>query len=177
MFKKNEKIWNSFVEKNNEQGFTKCIIPKDYLSLENPISIFGFTKTDFFAFTYGIWLNYKDKLIRFIEGESDCFITIPFQLIYDVGIDVLNISKTKGWAIGDAVVISSSTTKEHLKSMCMQIIVKDPNGGVQTIELIILPYRTRSYEEGKGYANAYEKCATAMMYEISDIIDKYCCAE
>ena len=170
---KNRRRWNAIVEENNNAGFTKRMIPLEFLP-EVSDRPGGLNKNNIFMFAVGVdmygnglWLNHQDKLIKFKDGRSLNYIIISFQDLYDVRIDKLGISKTKGWAVGNVV---SATTTEFLRGLTIQIIVKDPNGGVKTFELMVC-HDTFNAKIGSAEANAVEKCATAIINEISWIID------
>ena len=65
-----------------------------------------------------------------------------------------------------------ASTTEHLKSLTIQIVVKVPNGGVNTVELMLCNHFS-SVKRGTSESNAFEKCAAAILNEISYIIDNY----
>jgi len=165
--KGNEKFWDDFVKENDRQGFKKRIIPLEFLPEKIQKIVISDGRTD--KWTNGILVNHQDKLIKFRDGDK--FIKIPFQDLYDLRMDSIGVSKTKGWGFGDSITLFNASTTNHLKSITMQIVVKDPNGGVKTVELMLCNTFS-SIKRGTPEASAYERCAAAILNEISYIIDK-----
>ena len=162
---KNKNNWLNLINQNDNLGFKKRIIPLEFLPQTFHENIFFHGKLD--EWTNGIWLNYQSKLIKFRDGRE-----ISFQDLYDVRIDSIGVSKTKGLGVGDTLTLFGASTTEHLKSISVQIVIKDPKGGVKTNELMLCN-NFFSIKKGTPQANAYEKCSSAILNEISYIIDNY----
>jgi len=166
---KRKKEWQIIINENNNLGFKKRFIPLEYITKSKQNDKFF----NYNNWSNGLWLNYQDKLIKFREGESKIYIEILFQDIYDVRMDSIGVSKTRGMGYGNNITLFGASTSDYLKSITIQIVVKDPNGGVKTIDLMLCNYKLGSVKRGTPEANAYEKCAAAILNEISYIIDNY----
>jgi len=168
MNKKNAN-WEQIVKENEDLGYKKRMIPFEFLSDKGRKQLFpGQWRSN--NWSNGLWLNYKDEMIKFGEGEKRNYIEIPFQDLYDIRIDCINISKTKGWIIGGSVSFATISTTSKLKNITIQIVIKDPNGGVKSVDLILCDLAFAKVKEGE-MVKGYEKCAAAILDEISYIID------
>jgi len=189
--------WQKLLQENNELGFTKKIIAFDFLpshlqdaelrnlgsrqadanridvKLQRKILSMGanvpdrdvFDSSDFFN---GIWINYQKKIIKCREYNN--YFEIPFQNLYDVGMDKIGSYRTIGGGLGDAISLFGANTTETLKRITIQIVINDPRGGLETKELVLCN-NFFSLRRGTTNANAYEKCAAAILNEVSYIIN------
>ena len=186
-FNRGNNIWQNLINENNNLGFKKRIILLDFFPQNFQYREVSYSRQSLYKWIDGIWINYHDKLIKFryktnkesfwdknIAGSdmNENYLIIPFQDLYDVRMDSIGISKTKGFGFGDTITLFGASTTEHLKSITIQIITKDTNGGVKTVELVLCDNFV-TVKRGSIHANAYEKCATAILNEISYIIDNF----
>ena len=154
--------WEALIAKHTKFGFTKRIVVFDYMQAEK-LDAIGFKDCD-----NGIFVNYQDKLLKLVEGENSK--TIPFQSLYDVRIDSIGVAKTKGLGVGDSIALFGATTSEYVSNITIQIVIKDPSGGVKTEELRLCK-AIGNMKRGSSLANSFEKCAAAILDEIIYIID------
>ena len=169
-----KKDLQDLITENDNFGFKKRVILFDFLPHDYLVRKFFDSNQYLNDKNNGIWVNYQDKLIKFktdFKGNGN-YIQIPFQNLYDVKMDSIGVSKTGGFGFGDTITIFGANTREHIKSITIQIVSKDPNGGVRTNELILCD-NFFSVKRGTPIANAYEKCAAAILNEISYIIDMH----
>jgi len=169
-FRKSQEVWKNLVKENNSFGFKKRIILIDFFPRSVLYEDISFSDNRLDKWLEGIWVNYEAKIVKFKKDEI--YILIPFEDLYDVRMDSIGVSKTKGLGIGDKITFFGASTTEHLKSISIQFVIKDPNGGVKTVELVLCK-KFISIKKGTPEANAYEECATAILNEISYIIDNY----
>ena len=165
-------LWQNIVNENYNSGFKKGIVLFNFIPQNIQNRVFSDKMLKYWL--NGIWVNYQDKLIK-IKGDygNNNYIQIPFQDLYDVRIDSLGISKTKGWGYGDTITLFGTTTTERLKSVNVQIITKDATYGGLKIYEIQLVKSLFAVKRGTPSAIAYEKCSAAILSEISYIIDNF----
>lgn len=168
--KDSDKLKN-LINENERLGFKKKIIC--FYFLPNDIQNRVLTNRLLNGWLDGIWINYQDKQIKFrYDFDRNDYIIIPFENLYDVGIDRIVKTKTMGLGFVDTIALFGTITTESLKNITIKIITKDPNGGLKTIKLVLYA-SIFSLKRGTPQANAFEECAAGVINEISYIIDNF----
>ena len=148
------KRWLRFFEENYNLGFKKRLITFEYLPTRKYQNVFSRSP----GWTNGLYINYDDQLIKFREGNnynSKYYIEIPFRCLYSVSIEGIPRFITDRWISG----------------ITIQIAIQDPNGILKTLELKMVA--NENLKRGAMTANAAERCAADIFYELHNIIEYY----
>jgi len=154
--------WYPFFEKQNREGFTKRMIPFEYLPTKKLKDYYQTWAT----WSSGLYVNYDDQLIRFRDGDKCVCLELPFQCIYSVGIGQITSTRESVWG-GDIITVF----KTFVGDISIQIVISDPKGGLKTYEIKMLTGWKK--EIGSDEANAATRCAADIFEEIKYIINKY----
>jgi hypothetical protein len=159
--------WYPWFEENNREGFTKRMIPFEYITMKNPKKNYTYPA----EWSNGLYINYEDQLIKFRAGNdwnNEWYTVVPFQCIYSVNINRISSTRTGGY-VGNIFVFLNSS--QDIGSYSIQIAIYDPKGGLKTLELKMITGWKLTV--GDDDANAAIRCAGDIFNELCYIIEHY----